>query len=39
MGRALLLAWAGETFVLSSEPIWVHPIMVAVSVDVPLVRP
>lgn len=35
MGRALLLAWAGETFVLSATPIWVRPIVVAVSVDVP----
>ncbi len=29
MGRTLLLAWSGETFMLSSEPIWVQPIAVA----------
>ena len=28
MGRTLLLAWSGETFMLSSEPIWVQPIVV-----------
>lgn len=32
MGRALLLAWSGETFVLDSAPIWVRPLMVAASV-------
>lgn len=25
MGRTLLLAWSGETFTLSSAPIWVQP--------------
>lgn len=35
MGRTLLLAWAGETFMLSSDPIWVQPLTVALSVDVP----
>lgn len=35
IGRALLLAMTGETFVLSAEPIWVRPIVVAVTVDVP----
>jgi site-specific DNA-cytosine methylase len=34
MGRALLLAWSGQTFVLDSAPIWVKPLMVAASVDV-----
>lgn len=32
MGQALLLARAGETFVLSSMPIWVRPIAIAASV-------
>lgn len=32
MGKTLLLAWSGETFVLSAEPIWVQPIAVAISV-------
>lgn len=32
MGRTLLLAWSGETFFLSSEPIWVRPIATALSV-------
>ncbi|WP_366522413.1 DNA cytosine methyltransferase [Flagellatimonas centrodinii] len=30
MARTLLLAWSGETFILSSEPIWVRPIVAAV---------
>lgn len=29
MGRTLLLAWSGETFQLSSTPVWVRPIAVA----------
>jgi site-specific DNA-cytosine methylase len=33
MGRTLLLAWAGETFMLSSEPIWVRDVAVGLSVD------
>lgn len=33
MGRVLLLAWSGESFALSNEPIWVQPIAVALSVD------
>jgi site-specific DNA-cytosine methylase len=33
MGTTLLLARSGQTFVLSSEPIWVRPFMVALSVD------
>lgn len=35
MGRTLLAAWSGESFMLSAEPIWVQPIAVAASVDVP----
>lgn len=35
IGEALLLAWAGETFVLGATPIWVRPIAVAISVDRP----
>lgn len=31
MGTTLLLAMAGETFVLSSAPIWVRPVAVALS--------
>jgi CheY-like chemotaxis protein len=31
-GNALLAAWSGQTFQLSSEPIWVRPIAVAISV-------
>lgn len=27
MGRTLLLAWSGETFVLDSEPVWVRPLI------------
>ncbi|MEJ8571287.1 DNA cytosine methyltransferase [Microbaculum marinum] len=33
MGRTLLQAWAGETFMLSSTPIWVRDVAVALSVD------
>ncbi|CEJ15960.1 C-5 cytosine-specific DNA methylase [bacterium YEK0313] len=33
--RTLLLAWQGETFMLSSDPIWVRPIATALSIDVP----
>ncbi|HRQ59162.1 MAG TPA: hypothetical protein PLN31_17240 [Azoarcus taiwanensis] len=32
MGTTLLLAWSGETFVLSAAPIWVQPVAVALSV-------
>jgi len=32
MGKTLLLAWAGETFVLDSAPIWVKPMAVALTV-------
>jgi hypothetical protein len=33
MGTTLLLAWSGETFVLSSQPIWVQPVAMALAVD------
>ena len=33
MGTTLLLAWSGESFMLSASPIWVRPIAVALSVD------
>nr|MBL8412755.1 DNA cytosine methyltransferase [Dechloromonas sp.] len=32
MYQTLLLAWSGETFLLSSAPIWVQPVAVALSV-------
>lgn len=32
MGTTLLLAWSGETFLLSSAPIWVRPVAVALTV-------
>lgn len=32
MGVTLLLAWSGETFLLSSMPIWVRPVAIALSV-------
>lgn len=32
MGVTLLLAWSGETFLLSSMPIWVQPVAMALSV-------
>jgi hypothetical protein len=35
MAETLLLAWAGETFALSATPIWVQPIAVALSIDIP----
>jgi site-specific DNA-cytosine methylase len=31
MGTTLLLAWSGETFVLSALPIWVQPVAVAIA--------
>ena len=31
MGETLLLAWAGETFLLSAQPVWVKPMAVALS--------
>jgi site-specific DNA-cytosine methylase len=33
MGETLLLAWSGETFMLSAQPIWVRPMAVALSVE------
>ena len=33
MAKTLLLAWSGESFMLSALPIWVRPIGVAMSVD------
>jgi hypothetical protein len=35
MGRTLLMAWSGRTGVLSREPVWVHPIAIALSVAQP----
>jgi site-specific DNA-cytosine methylase len=35
MGEAILLSMAGESFVLSSTPLWVRPIAVALSVNQP----
>lgn len=32
MGTTLLLAWSGETFVLSAAPIWVRPVVIGLSV-------
>lgn len=32
MGTTLLMAWSGETFILSSQPIWVQPIAIALTV-------
>lgn len=34
MGTTLLLAEAGETFMLSNMPIWVQPVAVALSVSI-----
>lgn len=31
MGHTLLLAWSGETFVLDATPIWVRPMVAALS--------
>ncbi|MBN9033683.1 MAG: DNA cytosine methyltransferase [Rhizobiales bacterium] len=33
MGTTILLARAGETFVLSSQPIWVRPLAAALAID------
>lgn len=33
MGHKLLLAWSGETFALSSAPVWVRPVVAALSVS------
>lgn len=32
IGTTLLLAWSGETFLLSAAPIWVRPVAIALSV-------
>jgi site-specific DNA-cytosine methylase len=32
MGKTLLLAWSGTTFMLSNEPVWVQPVLAALSV-------
>lgn len=32
MGETLLLAWSGETFMLSARPVWVRPLQIALSV-------
>ena len=32
MGTTLLLAWSGETYMLSAMPIWVQPVAMALSV-------
>ncbi|SEP43323.1 DNA cytosine methyltransferase [Nitrosovibrio sp. Nv6] len=31
MGTTLLLAWSGETFILSAAPIWVQPVAIALA--------
>jgi site-specific DNA-cytosine methylase len=36
MGTTLLLAKTGQTFMLSSQPIWVRPLARAISVKVPI---
>ncbi|NEI71033.1 DNA cytosine methyltransferase [Rhizobium lusitanum] len=33
MGTTLLLAMTGQTFMLSSQPIWVRPVALALSID------
>ncbi|WP_274396326.1 hypothetical protein [Xanthomonas cucurbitae] len=33
IGRTLLLAWTGQTFALSSTPIWVRDVAVAMSLQ------
>ena len=35
MGTTLLLAWSGESFMLSNTPIWVRNVAVALSVKLP----
>jgi hypothetical protein len=34
-GQTLLMAWAGMSFTLSSQPIWVRPFAVAASLHLP----
>jgi hypothetical protein len=33
MGTTLLLAWSGETFMLSAQPIWVRDVAMALAVQ------
>ncbi|MBP2302556.1 DNA cytosine methyltransferase [Azospirillum picis] len=33
IARTLLLAWSGESFVMSCDPVWVQPITIALAVD------
>ncbi len=33
MGETLLLAWSGETFMLSAKPVWVRPVAIAIAVQ------
>jgi len=33
MGRTLLLAWSGESFMLSNDAVWVRPLEIALAVD------
>ena len=33
MGTTLLLAWSGESFMLSAVPIWVQQIAIGISLD------
>lgn len=33
MGTTLLLSWSGETFVLSSTPVWVRPAAIVLSLS------
>lgn len=35
IGQTLLMAWSGQTFALSAQPIWVRPIAIALSVKTP----
>ena len=35
MGKTLLLAWSGESFMLSALPIWVQQIGIAMSLNQP----
>jgi site-specific DNA-cytosine methylase len=35
MFQTLLMAWSGQTFALSAMPIWVQPIAIALSVNLP----
>jgi site-specific DNA-cytosine methylase len=35
MGQTLLMAWSGQSFALSAQPIWVQPVAVALSVHQP----